>query len=82
MDELLEKIFKEIIYFEKDIVQMEKKIGEEVNGLLASCQIAPDAEQREQLQSLLYEAVHIAETKSFWMGARYALRILRKLAAD
>ncbi len=82
MDELLGKIFREIIYFEKDTVQMEKKVVKEVDGLLASCRMAPDGEQREKLQSLVYEAVHIAEAESFWLGARYVLKVLRKLAAD
>lgn len=82
MDELLGKIYREIIYFEEDTVQMEKKIVEEVDGLLEPYRTALDAEQKEELQSLLYEAVHIAEAESFWMGVRYALRVFMKLAAD
>lgn len=81
MDELLGKIYKEIIYFEEDTVQIEKKIVEEVGGLLESYQTVLDTEQREELQSLLYEAVHIAEAESFWLGVRYALKVFMKLTA-
>lgn len=81
MDELLEKFFRDIIYFEKDTVQMEKTVAAEVDRLLASYRIGLNAEQDEQLKSLAYEVAHIAESKSFWLGARYALKIAAELLA-
>ena len=81
MDELLEKFFRDVIYFEKDTVRMEKTVVTEVDRLLMSYKMELNAEQKEQLKSFAYEVAHIAESKSFWLGVQYALKIAVKLLA-
>ena len=79
MEGLLEKVFKEVIYFEDDIVQMENGLAKEIEKLLAPYAGQYDEGQMEQFRATIYEAIFTAEAKTFWIGVRYAHRLSRQL---
>lgn len=79
MDGLLEKIFKEVIYLEDDIVQMENVLAVEIDGLVDAYPGVLSEEEKEMFRAVIYEAVFAAETKTFWLGVRYAYRMSKWL---
>lgn len=78
-DKLLEKIYREVIYFEDDIVQMENRLAEKVNKLLAPYADRYSETQMEEARAVIYEAIFAAEIKAFWMGVKYARRLSKWL---
>lgn len=79
MSSLLEKIYKEVIYYEEDAVKMEEELAGEIDKLAAPYRKKVNRKQMEQLKAVLYEAAFAAEAKAFWLGMRYAFRLLGKL---
>lgn len=78
-DRLLEKIFKEVIYYEDDIVQMENRLAVEIERLAAGYPGRLDGKEREMFKAAMYEAVFAAEAETFWIGVRYARRLSKRL---
>lgn len=79
MNDLLDRIYREIIYFEDDAVQMEGELADEIEGLLEQyCRRSADKQMME-FRAVIYEAVFSAESKAFWLGVKYAVRLIEKL---
>ena len=79
MSSLLEKIYREIIYYEEDAVRMENELAVEIDKLAAPYRKKVHKKQMAQFKAVLYEAAFAAEAKAFWPGVRYAFRLLGKL---
>ena len=75
MNGLLEKIYREVIYYEEDEVRMENELAGEIDRLVAPYTDQLSEEQMEQFRAVIYEAVYAAEAKAFWLGVRYAFRL-------
>ena len=78
-DKLLEKIYKKVICFEDDIIQMENRLAEKVDKLLAPYAGKYSEKQMEEFRAVIYEAIFAAEVKTFWIGVRYARRLSKRL---
>ena len=76
MSNLLEKIYKEVIYYEEDAVRMENELAEEIDELLAPFRKKIKKKQMAQLKAVIYEASFAAEAKAFRLGVRYASGLL------
>ena len=76
---MLEKIYREVIYFEEDAVRMENELAEEIDRLATPYADQLSEEQMEQFRAVIYEAVYAAEAKAFWLGMRYAFRLREQL---
>jgi len=79
MSTLLEKIYREIIYYEEDAVEMENELAEEIEQLAAPYRKKVNKKQMAQFKAVIYESAFAAETKAFWLGMRYAFRLQAKL---
>jgi len=79
MSDLLERIYKEIIYYEEDAVRMENELATEIDRLLVKYTDRLGEGQMVQFRAVIYEAVFTAEAKAFWLGIRYAFRLSRQL---
>lgn len=82
MNELLKKIYESVITYEKDTVEMGRRVDVEINKL-----IKPYAEQltdkeMEQIKTLLYQTALTAEQEGFQLGIKYTLKILFNLLSD
>ncbi|MDE6904858.1 MAG: hypothetical protein K2P76_08000 [Lachnospiraceae bacterium] len=75
MAKLLEKIFDEIITYEKDFIIMDAGIGREIEKRIRVYQKAMNEEEIEELKNLLYEMTKISEREGFFLGIKYAFRI-------
>ena len=76
MSNLLEKIYKEVIYYEEDAVKMENELAGEIEELLAPFRKKLKKKQMAQIRAVIYEAVFAAEAKAFRLGVRYASGLL------
>ena len=79
MNGLLEKIYREVIYYEEDAVRMENELAGEIDSLTAPYADKLSKEQMEQFRAVIYEAVYAAEAKAFRLGMRYAFRLREQL---
>lgn len=75
MNNLLERIYQEIIYYEEDTVRMENEIAGEIDAMAAPYHDDFSEEQLAAVKAVIYETAFIAETKAFWLGVRYAFRL-------
>jgi len=72
MDSLQDRIYRKVIYYEDDVVQMENELAGKIDELFAPYSGKLGVEQMEQLEAAVYEAVLAAESGAFWLGVRYA----------
>ncbi len=72
MDSLQDRIYRKVIYYEDDVVQMENELAGKIDELLAPYSGKLGVEQMEQLEAAVYEAALAAESGAFWLGVRYA----------
>ncbi len=77
MNKILQKIYDDIICYEKDCMEMDKKISEEMNRLIKHYELPKT--DLEELKSLLYEISRISQREGFFLGIRYAFRIFSAL---
>ena len=75
MEELLKKIYKEIIYYEKDTLEMDKRISEALDKITEPYINNISDEEIAMLKSLLYQAALLAQTEGFYLGMRYMLKL-------
>ena len=79
MRRLLEKIYKDVIYLEDDVVRMEKELAAEIDELLTPYIGKYSEKEITEFKATIYEAIFAAEAKAFWLGVRYAYRMSKLL---
>lgn len=79
MNDLLKKIYSEILIYEEDIISINKSTDEKVAELTAPYQQKLSDDEMEQLKSLLYAISLSAEQTGFEVGVRFAVQLLIKL---
>lgn len=82
MSELLKRIFTDVISRETDSFNTDKYIDSEIQEIMASYEELLNADELEELRSLLYQVALIAEKEGFVLGMRYLLKIVLSLLAD
>ena len=79
MNDLLKKIYSEILIYEEDIISINKSTDEKVAELTAPYQQKLSDDEMEQLKSLLYAISLSAEQTGFEVGVRFAVQQLIRL---
>lgn len=79
MEDLFKKIYDEVICYEKDIREMNKTIEKENLDILKRYNDQPGTEEYEKLLELIDDAASFAGREGFYMGIKYALKIMAKL---
>lgn len=82
MNSLQDRIYREIIYYEDDVVQMENELAGKIDKLLAPYSGKLGGEQMGQLEAAVYEVALAAESGAFWLGVRYAPSLLGKMVTN
>lgn len=82
MDDLLSKIYKEILVYEKDTIQLNKVMNEEVLSLLDEYKEQLTNIEQDTAKEILYAVVPIAEQTGFKIGMRFAWKLLLSLLSD
>ena len=79
MNELLKKIYNEILVYEKDIASANKTVDHMVEHMLKPYKETLSESEYDDLKNLLYSAVSIAEQTGFENGVRFTLKALHAL---
>lgn len=82
MDDLLSKIYKEVLIYDKDTVQLNKAMNEEVLLLLDEYKEQLSNIEQDTAKEILYAVVPIAELTGFKIGMRFAWKLLASLLSN
>lgn len=82
MDDLLSKIYKDILIYDKDTVQLNKAMNEEVLSLLVEYKEQLTNIEQDTAKEILYAVVPIAEQTGFKIGMKFAWKLLLSLLSD
>ena len=75
MDEILRKIYKTVICYEDDAINMDKYVWENIQKRIEMEMTYLSDVGKEHSMDVLYEATSIAECEGFLLGLKYALRM-------
>jgi len=79
MDELFKKIYDEVICYEEDIVKMSKIIENNSIIILKKYNDKLNENEEEIFLELIDDATSYAEREGFYMGMKYAFKIIAAL---
>ena len=82
MNDLLSKIYKDILVYDKDAIQLNKAMNEEVLSLLVEYKEQLTNVEQDIAKEILYAVVPIAEQTGFKIGMRFAWKLLLSLLSD
>lgn len=82
MNELLKKIYQEVIYHQKDTQKIEQSLEFEINELLKPLVNTFSREEIEIIRSLMFAIQLKAMQSGFQHGAKYTLSTLFALLSD
>lgn len=82
MNQLLKKIYEEILYYEKETVEADRRINREFAGISASYVKKMNVTEKEELESLLQQVSLAAQEEGFLLGMKYMWRLIRLLDRD
>lgn len=82
MDDLLSKIYKELLIYDKATVQLNKATDEKVLSLLEEYKDKLTNVEQDIAKEILYAVVPIAEQTGFKVGMRFAWKLLLSLLSD
>ena len=81
MNELLEKIYENVISQEDDILEMDKRITSCIEEYISHYDDISEKD-KERIRDFVYYAVLISEKEAFRLGIKYAVKMLLSLLAD
>ena len=84
MDELLRKIYDDVLCYEKDIANMNQIIESETTHIIEKYEgkLTDEEEEEEELFNLLDTAASFAGKEGFCMGVKYTLKSILTLLVD
>lgn len=82
MNELLKRIFTDVISREDDSFATDKYIDSRVQEIVDNYSKKVSDEELEELRGLLYQVALIAEQEGFVLGMRYLLKMIISLLSD
>jgi len=82
MDDILSKIYKDILIYDKDTVQLNKAMDEKVLSLLVDYKEQLTNIEQDTAKEILYAVVPIAEQTGFKIGMRFAWKLLLSLLSN
>lgn len=78
-DDLLKKIYEEVIVYEAEAVNIRRGIEDEVKNLMTSYASKLDGKEKEAFEDMCYKISYFAEFGGFRLGMKYAVQILMEL---
>lgn len=79
MNETLQKIYDDIVCYEKETVDAGWRIDREIKDLIHPYEEKMDAEEFDELKSIMSQTAYTAEREGFEIGVRFALRLFTAL---
>lgn len=78
MNELLKKIYEEVICYEEDMLKAGKQIDMEINKLIEIYTDQLDEKTLEIVKTLMHQISFASEQTGFWLGVKYTMKWLFK----
>ena len=82
MDDLLNKIYNEILVYDKDTVQLNKALDAKVLSLLEEYKEQLTNAEQDTAKEIVYAVVPIAEQTGFKIGIKFAWKILLSILSN
>ena len=82
MNELIKKIYEQIIYHEKEGIEMDKRVISEIDKLIIPYIGQLKETELEEIKNLMYATALTAEQEGFQLGVKYATKMLILLLFD
>jgi hypothetical protein len=76
LENVFDKVYEKVISYEEDIIQMSRKADDAITDSLQQFEAQIGGKKLNQLQDQLFHAVQTAERESFFLGMRYAAKML------
>jgi PHD/YefM family antitoxin component YafN of YafNO toxin-antitoxin module len=76
MEKIFYEIYEKVISYEQDIIEMNRNADNAIMDNLQQYESQIGRENMNQLQDQLFHAVQTAERESFFLGMRYAAKML------
>lgn len=76
MNNLLLKIYENVIRYEKEAISMEKRITKEVDAICKPYKGKLSADELEELQDILFEIALSGEQEGFQLGVLSLIKLL------
>lgn len=82
MNNVWNKIFEDIIRYEKEGVEMEQHLDKQIQAIIDKYAKQTTEDQIEKLRNHLSYIALIAEQEGFQLGVRFAIKLLLSLIKD
>lgn len=82
MNDILKMIYQKAICFEEDTIQMDMRINDKIEEYIALHKENFKSEDIEKIRDVVYLAVLVSEEEAYWLGFKYAIKILTALSED
>ena len=82
MNQLLRKIYNDVLVYEKDIVKSNKQVDSEVNKIIEPYKNNLHDDELEKLKDLVSAGTSNAEQAGFESGVKFAIKMLYSLIND
>lgn len=82
MNELLKKIYNNVLVYEEQVTKISKAVDDEINNLIEPHQNKLSAIELEELKDLLSSTALVAEQTGFEIGMRFAIKLIVSMLAD
>lgn len=79
MNEILQKIYDNIVCYEREAVEAGWRIDGEIKNLIHPYEEKMDAEELDELKSIMSQMALTAEHEGFQIGVAFAIRLLAAL---
>lgn len=78
-DNLLKKIFDDVIAYEAEAIEIRSSIEDEVKKLIPPYVSKIDDKEKEAFEDMCYDISYFAELGGFRLGMKYAVKILTEI---
>ena len=82
MNELLKKIYENVIAYEDDTLEVDKALDKQVKDLLEPYKNQFNEKDMETIRQLMYAILLKAEQEGFQLGVKYSVQMILKLLMD
>lgn len=82
MNELLKKIYNNVLVYEEQVTKISKVVDDEINTLIEPYQDKLSDTELEELKDLLSSTALVAEQTGFEIGMRFAIKLIVSMLAD
>ena len=82
MNDLLKKLFEEIICYEPDVIKMNCHMDEEIKNIINEYAKESSELKSEEIQNAFFDVAFIAQKQGFMLGMKCAMKLLSELLSE